>query len=76
MHWPFFDLKYPFDGFLVENIATYPVHCICRITDDSSTSELFGNLPYLARLRIIWINRNQHSYSIKLSELSCKMKQT
>jgi hypothetical protein len=44
---PFFYLKYLLDGFLVENITTYPVHCICRITDNSSTSELFCNLLYI-----------------------------
>ncbi len=53
---PVLNLKNFLDGFLVENITTNPVHCICGITNNSSTTELLGNLPYMALLRIIRIN--------------------
>ncbi len=74
MFGPFFDLKYFLDSFLVENITTYPVHCIGGITDNGSISDFFCNLSYITRLRIIWIYRNLHSFSIYLLCLQTKMR--
>jgi hypothetical protein len=63
MRRPLLDLKNFLDRFLVENITTYPVHCIRGITDNSTASEPVSYLPDAARLGIIWINGNQHSHS-------------
>jgi hypothetical protein len=55
-----FDLKDLLDGFLVENITAYPVHCISRIADNRPTAKLLGYLLNMALLRIIRINGNNH----------------
>jgi hypothetical protein len=64
MHGAFFDLKNLLDGFLVENIAAYPVHCIRGITNNSSIPELVCNLLDTPRLRVIGINGKQHGFSL------------
>ena len=49
------------DGLLVEDITAYPVDRIGRITDNSTTAELFSYLLNAPGLRIILIYRDYHS---------------
>ena len=53
---PLLDLKNFLDGFLVENITAYPVHCICGVTYNGTAAKLVSNLLNTPRLRIIGIN--------------------
>lgn len=63
------------DGFLIENITAYAVHCIRGITYNCSTAEPVGYLFNAPRLRIVWINMDQHGISLAFRIL-CRMKQT
>ena len=56
MLWPFFDLVYLLDRFLVEYITANPVHCIGRITDDRTAAQLLGNSLDMPRLWIVRVN--------------------